>query len=161
MNLAAPSAMKTGLSTLYWLAFAALLAGSPFLRAEDITVFHCINEQNGAVSVGDNLAVFKSGEKSLMTIYKDFEKSSWTAEPFYGPAVPYIFKDSEGRLFIVHFEFKEGHEILGKGLRFAIAQLKAVKGSKRLYTGSPYDGSSVTDEGLLKQLRVLSQQKKP
>jgi|APTNR8051073442_1049403.scaffolds.fasta_scaffold10522_3 hypothetical protein len=142
-------------------ALAAFLISCSLVAAEDISVYDCVSEKDGAVSVGNSLAVFKSGGKTIMTIYKDFYKTSWTAEPFYGPVVPYIFKDSDGRLFLVHFEFKEGHEILGKGLRFAIAPLKAVKGSKRLYTGSPYDGSSVTDEGLLKQLRLLSVKKKP
>jgi hypothetical protein len=153
--------MKTMRSTTCRLAFAALMMGSSPIRAEDITVFQCVSEKDGAVSVGNSLAVFKSGEKSLMTLYKEFEKTSWTAEPFYGPVVPYIFKDSSGKLFVVHFEFLEGHKVLGKGDRFAIAPLKAVGGSKTLYAGDPYRGSSVTDEGILKQLRSLSVKKKP
>jgi hypothetical protein len=62
---------------------------------------------------------------------------------------------------VVHFEFKDGHKILGKGDRFAIEPLKAVTGSKTLYTGDPYVGSSITDEHLLKQLRAISVTKKP
>ena len=107
------------------------------------------------------MAVFTTGQKSLQTICDNYRKISWTAEPFYGPIIPYIFKDSRGKLFVVHFEFQEGHNIIGKGVRFAMAPLKAVPRSKGLYSGSPYDGSSVTDEGLLKQLRELAAKKGP
>lgn len=131
------------------------------LRAEDVTVFQSIRAEGRKVSIGAQLATFTTGQKGLQTIYSEYEKTSWTVEPFYGPIVPYIFKDSAGKLFLVHFEFQEGDKVLGKGLRFAIAPLKAVNGSKSLYTGYPYNGSSVMDEGLLKQLRELSVKKKP
>jgi hypothetical protein len=144
------------LTLLLLVGFSALLR----VRAEDITVFGCVREQGGSVSMGDQLAVFTSGQKTLTTIYADYEEKSWRAEPFYGPVIPYIFKDSAGKLFVVHFEFQEGHELVGEGLRFAIAPLKPTSGSKRLYTGSPYHGSSVYDDGLVKQLRELSIKKK-
>jgi len=140
-----------------------LLAISAILRAEDITVYQCVRSETKPeeMSIGAKLADFTSGQKSLQTIYDDFKKTSWTAEPFYGYIVPYIFKDSGGKLFVVHFEFKDGHKFLGKGDRFAIEPLKAVTGSKTLYTGDPYVGSSITDEHLLKQLRAISVTKKP
>ena len=132
------------------------LASASMLRAEDVVVYRCVEGKKESVSVGDQLAVFTTGNKTLQTIYDDFLKTSWTAEPFYGPVIPYIFKDSRNKLFLVHFEFQEGHTILGKGLRFAIAPLKAVPKSKGLYSGSPYNGSSVSDERLLKQLCELT-----
>ncbi|MEN3944224.1 hypothetical protein WJU23_23175 [Prosthecobacter sp. SYSU 5D2] len=147
--------MKTPLLSACRLTLTLLLLGSGQMRAEDITVYECI-KQGEAVTAGKELAVFTTGGKSLMTLYQDFQKTSWTAEPFYGPVIPYLFKDSTGRLFIVHFEFKEGHPVFGEGFRFAIAPLTTVKGARRGYRGSPYNGSSVTDEGLLKQLRDLS-----
>lgn len=107
------------------------------------------------------MATLTSGDKTLQTIFADFKKTSWTSEPFYGPIVPYIFRDSGGQFFVVHFEFLEGHKAVGHGDRFAISPLKAVAGAKNLYAGDPYLGSSVTDEGILKQLRVLAVKKKP
>ena len=144
------------------IAMLALIFAT-MLRAEDIVVYRCDrgHRQKEAVSMGDRLAVFTTGQKSLQTICDNYRKISWTAEPFYGPIIPYIFKDSRGKLFVVHFEFQEGHNIIGKGVRFAMAPLKAVPRSKGLYSGSPYDGSSVTDEGLLKQLRELAAKKGP
>ena len=109
-----------------------VLVFTSLLRAEDITVFQCIRGNGDEKSIGAQLATFTSGDKSLQTIYADFKKTSWTGEPFYGEfVVPYIFKDSSGKLFVVHFEFLEGHKVLGKGDRFAIAPLKVVGGVDR------------------------------
>jgi|LakMenEpi03Aug12_release.lakeMendotaPanAssembly.Ray.scaffolds.fasta_scaffold2943416_1 hypothetical protein len=63
-----------------------LLAISAILRSEDITVYQCVRSETKPeeMSIGAKLADFTSGQKSLQTIYDDFKKTSWTAEPFYG-----------------------------------------------------------------------------
>ena len=60
--------MKTPHSLGYRFVIVALLFFNPPVRAENVTVYHCVSGQDGAVSVGHNLAVFKSGKKSLMTV---------------------------------------------------------------------------------------------
>lgn len=128
-------------------------------KAEDVTVYQCLSGGDKTVSLGNQLSTISTGTKSLQAIYNDHLKTSWIAEPFYGPVVKYVFKDSAGKLFVVHFEFEEGDKIIGKGIRFAIAPLKAVNVPKGHFTGSPYNGSSVTDETILKQLRELARKK--
>lgn len=107
------------------------------------------------ISVGKRISALDTGERSLRSIIAGYREQSWGGEPFYGPVEQFIFKDSAGKLYLAHFEYLKGHKILGKGLRFAIIELTAVAGRNGQFLGSPYNGSSVTDETILKQLRIL------
>ncbi len=127
---------------------------------EEVTVFAVTTDGTGDIALVGKLGTLDTGTKNLATIVKDYEKTSWTAEPFYGPVTKFGVRDASAQWFIVHFEFIEGHKMVGKGLRFAIAPMNPVSGKKRHFRGEPYNGSSVTEEPILKQLRVLATQKK-
>ncbi len=138
--------------------------------AEEVMVYRCettLSEPlpNGDTpsysSPGEELGKIETGKDSLVAVIQAYEKDSWKAEPFYGPVEKYVFKDSQGKLFVVHFEFKKDHPhpMMAKGTRFAILPLTEVAGAKGKYTGSPYDGSSISDEGILKQLREIAHKK--
>lgn len=140
---------------LYMMLSIALLNSA---LAEDVTVFGVMQAENGDISLVGKVGQLNTGSKGLMTIVKDYEKTSWTSEPFYGPVTKFAFRDESARWFIVHFEFIEGHKMVGEGLRFAIAPMTPVSGKKGSFHGEPYNGSSVTEEAILKQLRVLAKE---
>jgi len=134
--------------------------------AEEITVFRCDTKLSPArdghkdvergcyTSAGERLGKFDTGDKTLISIIKRYRADSWKSEPFYGPVKEYVFRDSKDRIFLVHFEYMKGHKNFGKGFRFAVIQL--TKDAKGRYIGSPYDGSSVYDETILKHLREFA-----
>ena len=128
--------------------------------SEEVTVFGVIQTENGDISLVGKVGLLNTGSKKLMTIVKDYDKTSWTSEPFYGPVTKFAFRDESAQWFIVHFEFIEGHKMVGEGLRFAIAPMTPVSGKKGNFRGEPYNGSSVTEEAILKQLRVLAKEMK-
>ncbi len=105
---------------------------------------------------GAKLGVVDTGDETISKIIKEYEEQSWQGEPFYGPCETYIFKDMHGEFYSVHFEFKKGHKIFGKGVRFAITKLSPVEGAKNIFIGSPYNGSSVFDEKILNQLKTIA-----
>ena len=111
------------------------------------------------ISLGKCIGAIDTGEKSLRSVVAGYKEQSWKAEPFYGPVEKFIFKDSASKLYIVHFEYLEGDKIFGKGVRFAIIDLAAIAEKKGYFVGSPYSGSSVTDERVLKQLREFASKK--
>jgi len=155
---------------MYRLVLFFILSASALI-GEEVAVYRCVtsfsvtkpdsdsSERTYYSSIGEELGKIETGKESLLSIYEAWIKDSWNGEPFYGPVEKYIFKDSKGKLYVAHFEFKEGHKAVGKGVRFAIIPLTKVKGLKDKYSGSPYNGSSISDEGILKQLRALARLK--
>jgi hypothetical protein len=143
------------------LLLCLILAASP-LTAEEITEYRCVNSHSVAKSekdsndhinyssVGEELSKLETGKESLLSIYEARKKDSGKGEPFYGPVEKYIFKDTKGRHYLAHFEFKDGDEFFGRGDRFAILPLTKVEGQKDKYSGSPYNGRTIYDEGILK-----------
>ncbi len=146
-----------------------ILAQSAF--AETVEVYREVNVDHRSVegikikendsatwprTFGIKLGIVETGDKKLSEIIKNFEERSWENEPFYGPCENYIFKDSKGAFYCAHFEFIKGHQILGKGVRFAITRLTQVEGAENVFTGSPYNGSSVYDQNISKQLRTIA-----
>lgn len=139
------------------------------LSAETIEVFECVSEgvvhkgkkEGMDVSVeqvkpGAALGIMDTGSADLKAIVDQALATSWVGEPFYGPVVKFILKDSSKRLFIAHFEYLKGHKVLGEGLRFAIIELTPVQGKAGVFEGDPYNGSSVTEKSLLPQFKTLA-----
>ncbi len=109
------------------------------------------------LSLGERIGKLETGDLSLSDIIQVAKEDSWVGEPFYGPVEKYIFKDFNGQHYVAHFEFKKGHELFGKGRRVAINRIAKISGAKEEFSGSPYNGSSVYSEVILKKLRSLVQ----
>ncbi len=134
-------------------------------RAELVEVFQCETEAKHT-SGSERIDVFylptkKVGE--VETGAESFSKNvqlaaakSWQGEPFYGPVVKLLVKDTGGRFFVVHFEYLRGHQTLGKGFRFAAIEAKAAPGRKDAWRGDPYQGSSIVgNESMNKALQEI------
>ncbi|MBB5352863.1 hypothetical protein HNR46_003111 [Haloferula luteola] len=107
------------------------------------------------IATGKLVGKLDLGEATLGKIVADYREASWKDEPFYGPVEQFVFVDSKGRFYVAHLEYLKDSELLGEGRRVAINELKKVQGRKGMFTGSPYSGSSVFHEGILKKLRAL------
>lgn len=107
------------------------------------------------ISPGEPLGEIELGDATLEGIVAKYRKESWKSEPFYGPVETYVFEDAKGRFYVAHFEFVKGDKAFGEGSRVAINRLEKA-GKKGMFLGSPYDGSSVTEELLLKRLRAIA-----
>ncbi|MBV6498772.1 MAG: hypothetical protein CJBNEKGG_01000 [Prosthecobacter sp.] len=150
--------MKTIIFILLW---AVALPG----HAELVEVFACITKEfdhpNGRdvdvwYQATKQLGRADTGETAFGKVLELAAASSWQAEPFYGPVVKLMIKDSSGQFFLVHFEYLKGHAILGQGLRFAVAKGSPVKGQHNQWRGDPYCGSSIkADQPIIAELRKI------
>jgi hypothetical protein len=104
---------------------------------------------------GELVGQIDLGESTVEAIVAEYRERSWKDEPFYGPVERFVFEDSKGRHYVAHFEYVKDHKLFGKGQRVAVKLLEKAQGKKDRFTGSPYDGSSIFDETLLKALRSL------
>jgi hypothetical protein len=112
-------------------------------------------EPSSWTSKGELVGQIDLGESTVEGIVAEYRAQSWKDEPFYGPVERFVFEDSKGRHYVAHFEYLKDHKLLGEGLRVAVKLLEKVQGKKGRFTGSPYDGSSIFDEKLLRELRRL------
>lgn len=76
-------------------------------------------------------------------------------DPFFGPGVNYLLKDSQGDFYIVFFEYKKGHKSF-PGRRMAINNAVVVGDNTKVFLGSAYEGGSPHDKNILDQLRELT-----
>lgn len=134
------------------------------LPAEEITLFTCKSAGLGKlqghdvekVTLGGELAKIDTSTKSFRAIIEQYREGSWKTEPFYGPVKKFIARDTAKKLYIVHFEYLKGHKALDPGTRFAVIELSKVNGHPGEFIGSPYDGSSVTEQPILDQLKRVA-----
>jgi hypothetical protein len=139
---------------ILFLLMAAPLKG----RAELVEVFQCETEAKRVSGSDDidvlylpmkKLGVMETGMDSFFKVVQSAAPKSWKEEPFYGPVVKLLVKDSGGRFFVVHFEYLRGHRTIGKGFRFVAIEAKAAPGRKDAWRGDPYQGSSIVGNGLM------------
>ena len=149
--------------------FITLLALASLAHAETLKVYRqkstptpekvrskLTGEPSRWFSPGEPLGEIELGDATLEGIVAKYREQSWKDEPFYGPVEAYVFEDAKGRFYVAHFEYVKGDKLLGQGVRVAVNRLQKVTGRKGMFVGSPYDGSSVTEELLLKKLRGIA-----
>ncbi|WP_353568877.1 hypothetical protein [Haloferula sargassicola] len=147
------------------LAFALFATG---IHAETIRVYreervetpeHVRSKLTGEPSrwtaKGEFVGQIDLGDLTLDGIIADYCERSWKDEPFYGPVEKFVFEDSKGRVYVAHLEYVKDSKLLGEGRRVAVKRLEKVRRRKDRFTGSPYGGSSIFDDTLLKGLRTL------
>ena len=154
--------------------FVLLLIFTPFSRAEEVAVFACDTkshdiewDESGVEKattfltfhrVGKLLSKLDTGEVSLSQIAADAAAYDSSNDPFFGPGVNYIMKDSDGQHFIIFFEYQEGHKTFN-GFRMAINKISLIDSKLGVYQGSSYAGTSF-DKNLMAQLKTLTQRNK-
>lgn len=118
---------------------------------EDTTTFLAFHR------MGKKLGTISTGTPNLSKIVADAKARNSSMDPFYGGGFYYLLKDAKGTYYIAFFEYEKGHNAFD-GIRMAIKEAKLTGNVPNVFEGSPLqDGGSCFDEGLLKQLKILTQ----
>lgn len=152
------------------ISFTLLIATVSFSRAEEAEVFACetrrhdiewgesgVEETTTNLNfhrVGKSVGKIDTGTVSMRQFTTEATAHDSSSDPFFGPGVNYIVKDSKGQHFIVFFEYEEGHPTFN-GLRMAINKATLIDPKLGVYEGSPYAGTSF-DKSVLAQLKHLT-----
>ena len=155
------------------ITLALLLAFTSFSQAEEVEVFVCdtkshdiewgesgVEETTTYLSfhrIGELVGKIDTGKVSLSQLTAGAVAYDSSLDPFFGPGVNYIAKDTNGQHYILFFEYEEGHRIF-RGFRMAINKALVIDPKLGVYEGSPYAGTSF-DKTVLAQLKKLTQKK--
>ncbi len=118
---------------------------------EDTTTFLTFHR------MGKQLGTIATGTSDLSKIVADAKAHNRSMDPFYGAGFYYLLKDAKGTYYIAFFEYEKGRKAFN-GIRMAIIEARLAGNVPNVFEGSPLqDGGSCFDEGLLKQLKILTQ----
>jgi hypothetical protein len=152
---------------------ALLFVLASFSQAEEVEVFTCDTKshdiewgESGVEETTTNLSFHRvgklvgkidTGKVSLSQFATAAAAYDSSSDPFFGPGVNYILKDTNGQYFILFFEYEEGHRTFN-GFRLAINKALKIDSKLGVYEGRAYAGTSF-DKSVLAQLKDLTKKK--
>ena len=104
--------------------------------------------------VGEKLGVLDLGPSTIKEFVDGALAYDSSDDPFCGPGINYLIKDSQGNFYIAFFEYIKGSDIFD-GSRMAVNRTTLIDIEQKVYFGSPYAGYSF-DKSILKQLKEIT-----